>query len=320
MTDSLSALSLEQVLDVAEEFGIELLEFSTGNWGKAPHLDLQLLLASEQSRRLFLAKLSERGIVISALNCSGNQLAPGEAGAVHHEVVRKTIELAGLLEVERVVLMSGLPAAPGDRHPNWITVTWPPETADILLHQWQQVAIPYWQELVPFAAEHGVTKLCIEAHGHQLVYNSETLLRLRAAVGPAVGANFDPSHIFWMGGDPIAAIDSLRDCIFHVHAKDTRIEEAMRRKNTLLETKPNDRVAERSWNFMTLGDGHSQRYWADLIAHLRGVGYDDVLSIEHEDFSLPPLEGVRRSAALLAPLLSTAQRWSELPCKEGGMQ
>ena len=303
MTDSLSALSLAELLDFCEEQGIERLEFSTGNWGSAPHLDLEGLLSSSKARRDFMSQLVERGFGVSALNCSGNQLAPGDAGARHDAVVRKTIVLAGLLEIPRVVLMSGLPAAPGDAHPNWITVAWPPETSDVLSYQWQQVAIPYWQELAEFAVANGVTKLCVEPHAHQLVYNAETLLALREAAGPAVGVNFDPSHLFWMGGDPLVALGALEGCLFHVHAKDTRIEDAARR-NTLLETKPVQRVSERSWNYVTLGEGHPQEFWSDLIAGFRRSGYDDVLSIEHEDMSLSPQEGVRRTTQVLAPLLS----------------
>ena len=125
-------------------------------------------------RANFLAKLAEHNIKISALNCSGNQLAPGQAGKRHDSVVRKTLKLATLLGVDRVVLMSGLPAAPGDTYPNWITVAWPPETAKVLKYQWEKVAIPYWKKLVTYSKQVGINKLCIEQHGHQLVYNTET--------------------------------------------------------------------------------------------------------------------------------------------------
>lgn len=116
-----------------------------------------------------------------------------------------------------VVLMSGLPTAPGDRHPNWICTAWPPETGRILQAQWD-LAVPHWQRLAAFAEEHGVL-LAVEMHANQLVYNAPTLLRLREAVGPVVGANMDPSHLMWMGSDPIASVRALDGAIHHVHAK-----------------------------------------------------------------------------------------------------
>ena len=298
-TDSLSLLPFEEVLETAASLGIETLEFGCGNWSSAPHLNLNALLESESGRANFLAQIQAHGLEISALNCSGNPLAPGERGKAHDQVVRRTFKLAGLLGVRRIVMMSGLPGGPGDQNPNWITTAWPPEVHEILRYQWEDVALPYWRDLAREARRNGIEKICIEQHAHQLVYNTETALRLRETIGDLVGINFDPSHAFWMGGDPLRAIRQLRGAIYHVHAKDTRIDPAQSELNTLLETKPNDRVAERAWNYVTLGYGHSEIWWRDFVIQLRQSGYDDVLSIEHEDYSLPPLVGVRRSVELL---------------------
>ena len=236
---------------------------------------------------------------ISALNCSGNQLHPGLPGQAHDRVVRETIQLAGLLGVTRVVMMSGCPGAPGDAHPNWITVEWPPETRDILAYQWDQVLVPYWRERVGFAGANGVGKLCIELHGQQNVYNVHTLLRLRDEVGMTVGANYDLSHLMWMGADPIAAIRALGPAIYHVHAKDARLDPTICGINSAIETILGDRFKERSWNYVTLGFGHGEEWWAGSTATLAAVGYDDVLSIEHEDFMMSAVQGVEKTVALL---------------------
>lgn len=298
-TDSLGHLPFDEMLKSSAELGIETLELCCGGWSSAPHVNLNLLLEKESERQTFLAKIHDHGLEIDALNCSGNQLAPGKRGEAHARVVRETMKLARLLDVHRIVMMSGLPGGPGDQNANWITTAWPPECHEILHYQWEEVAIPYWRDLVKFAREQGIEKICVEQHGHQLVYNTETLLRLREAVGEMVGVNFDPSHALWMGGDPLRAIRHLQGAIFHVHAKDTRIDPHNSEINTLLETKPNDRVAERSWNYVTLGYGHPELWWRDFVIQLRQNGYDDVLSIEHEDFNLPPLVGVQKSVALL---------------------
>ncbi len=303
VTDSLSSLSFGEVVETASQLGIQMLEFACGNWSQAPHVKLDTLLDKKSEREKFIGKIRDCGLEISALNCSGNQLAPGDHGKAHDAVVRKTMKLASLLGVKRIVMMSGLPAGPGDQHPNWITVAWPAETTRILEYEWNEVAIPYWRGLVSYAADLGIEKICIEPHGHQLVYNVESMLRLRNAAGKMVGANFDPSHMMWMGGDPLAAIRRLGDAIYHVHAKDTRIDHENSALTTLLETKTSDRAAERAWNYVTLGYGHGDSWWRDFILLLRQVGYNDVLSIEHEDVSMAPLEGVKKSVQFLENII-----------------
>jgi sugar phosphate isomerase/epimerase len=301
--DSLGRLSLDGALDAAASLGISSVEFPTGAWSSAPHVDLDELLTSEAARDELLGRVSDRGMSISALTCNGNQLDP-VGGSAHDEVTRKTIALAPLLGVDRVVLMSGLPGGPGDSFANWIVVAWPPEAQVVLEHQWE-VATTYWRDLVEHAEAHGGVRLCIEMHGQQLVYNVPSLLRLREAVGPLVGANYDPSHLMWMGADPIAAIDALGDAIFHVHAKDTKIEPGRVGLTSRLENLPNAYAAGRSWNYVTLGYGEDEGFWRSFCLALRRVGYDDVLSIEHEDQLLTPVEGVTKSVELLRRVMPT---------------
>lgn len=305
ITDSLAELPFDALLDTAAELGIERLEFAGGNWSRAPHLKLDRLLESAPARREFLAKVGDHGIALSALNCSGNPLHPGAHGERHREVTRKTIKLASLMGVERVVMMSGCPGGPGDANANWVTTSWPPEMQTILAYQWDEVLIPFWRELVAYANGLGIRKLCLELHGHQNVYSVETFRRLRDAVGETVGVNFDPSHLMWMGADPLAAIAALDGAIYHVHAKDTRIDPMIAGLNGRIEFKPGERARERAWNYVTLGDGHGETWWRQFCAALRRVGYDDVLSIEHEDVSMTALEGVRRSVELLRRAIET---------------
>jgi sugar phosphate isomerase/epimerase len=299
VTDSLGHLSFDELLKTSADLGIQTLEFGCGGWSSAPHVNLELLLENETERANFVAKIRDHGLEISALNCSGNQLAPGERGKSNDRVVHNTMKLARYLGIRRIVMMSGLPGGPGDQNANWITTAWPPEGREILRYQWEDVAIPYWRDLVNLARENGIEKICVEQHAHQLVYNTETLLRLRDAVGEIVGVNLDPSHALWMGGDPLRAIRQLKGAIYHVHAKDTRIDPHNSEINTLLETKPNERVTERSWNYVTLGYGHPEIWWRDFVIQLKQNGYDDVLNIEHEDYSLPPIVGVKKSIELL---------------------
>lgn len=299
LTDSLQDFGFEEMLTAAANLKIACLEFGCGNWSTAPHIRLDELLEQEKSRRNFLAAIADHGLTISALNCSGNPLHPGAEGKRQHEVTEKTFRLARLLGVDRIVMMSGLPGGPGDANPNWITTSWPPECSVILDYQWNEKVIPYWRGLSSFAREQGIGQICLELHGNQVVYNPFTLRRLREAVGPIVGANYDPSHPLWMGADPLAAIRALGSAIYYVHAKDTRIEPIAAGIDGVLDTRPASEPAQRSWNYVTLGYGHGEDWWRQFCSALRMVGYDDVLSIEHEDSLLSPYEGVRKAVDLL---------------------
>lgn len=299
LTDSLPDLDFDAMLAAAAALKIESLEFACGNWSTAPHIKLDELLESESARRNFLAAIHDHGMSICALNCSGNPLFPGAEGKRQHEITLKTFRLAQLLGVDRIVMMSGLPGGPGDANPNWITTAWPPECAMILEYQWTKEVIPYWKILAKIASGQGIRQICLELHGCQAVYNPYTLNKLRDVIGPIVGANYDPSHPLWMGADPLASVRALGAAIYHVHAKDTRIEPIPAGIDGVLDTRPSADAAQRSWNYVTLGYGHGEEWWRQFCTALRLAGYDDVLSIEHEDSMLPPLEGVRKSVELL---------------------
>jgi sugar phosphate isomerase/epimerase len=305
VTDSLGHLSFDEMLDTAARLGIQGVEFNAANWTSAPHLNLKSLLGSASARQAFAAAVKQHGLEIIALNANGNQLHPTE-GDKQSQALHDTIKLAGELGVETVVLMSGLPeGAAGDKMPNWVVSSWPPETQTMLKYQWEERALPYWTKLAAFAKQHGVKKLAVELHGNQLVYNVPSLLRLRKEIGPIVGANLDPSHLMWMGADPLAAIDALGSAILHTHAKDTFINKPVAALTSRLENGSLMDIPGRAWSYITLGYGNGQQFWKDFCYRLRMVGYDGWLSIEHEDVMLSRAEGVRKSVELLravAPL------------------
>lgn len=304
VSESLGHLSCRDAAKASAELGLAALEIGMGNWNAAPHADLGALLESADARREFLAVLADHGLALAALNCSGNQLHPVD-GERQSQVVHDTVRLAELLEIDTIVLMSGLPAGgPDDVRPNWVTCAWPLENGEILNWQWQEKLLPYWRDLAAHAASCGVRKLCIELHGHQLVYNVPTLLRLRREVGPIVGANLDPSHLLWMGADPLAAIDALGEAILHVHAKDTMINRPAAALTSRLDTLAHENVKERAWSYITLGYGQDERWWREFCYRLRLNGYDGWLSIEHEDIVLSRMEGMRKSVALLRRVMA----------------
>lgn len=299
VSDSLSHLTLDEMLDAAVKLGIAGVEVNTGNWSSEPHLDLAALLASSAAQEKFLQAFRKRGLELIGLNANGNQLHPTD-GERQSKVLHDTVRLAGELGVGKVCLMSGLPGGgPGDKLPNWVVSSWPPETQTILKWQWEEKLLPYWSDLAVLAKRSGVSKLCVELHGNQVVYNVPSLLRLRKEIGDIVHANLDPSHLMWMGADPIAAIDALGPAIGHVHAKDTFINEPVCAVTSRLENGSLMDIPGRSWSYITLGYGHGESWWRDFCYRLRMNGYDGWLSIEHEDVMLSRYEGVRRSVDVL---------------------
>ncbi len=302
-TPLLSGLALEDVFRKLARLNISHVELGTGNYPGDHHCKLSML-DCDNSLTTFKSRLEDHGFTISALSCHGNALHPDKERANRdREVSRKTILLAEKLGVPVVVDFSGCPGdSPTAKNPNWVTCPWPPEYLDVLRWQWDEVVAPYWSEHAKFAADHGV-KVAIEMHPGFVVYSPETMLKLRAITGPSVGCNFDPSHLFWQGIDPVASVRLLGDAIFHVHAKDTQIYGRNLPLTGVLDTKPYTRERERSWIFRTCGYGHGSEWWREFVSTLRMYGYDYVLSIEHEDSLMSPEEGLTKSAAFLNDII-----------------
>jgi sugar phosphate isomerase/epimerase len=306
-TPLLSQLPLPVVLKKLAELHITTVELATGNYVGDAHCKLSML-ENASALAEFKKILSDHGVSISALSCHGNALHPDKAFAQQNrEVSRKTILLAEKLGVPTMIDFSGCPGdSPNATAPNWVTCPWPPDYSKVLDWQWNEVVAPYWVEHAKFAADHGV-KIAVEMHPGFVVYNPETMLRLRSIAGKNVGCNFDPSHLFWQNIDPIGAVRILADSIFHVHAKDTQLYPSNMVRTGVLDTKPYTEERDRSWIFRTCGYGHGAEWWSELLSTLRMFGYDSVISIEHEDSILSPSEGLTKAANFLNSIVIREQ-------------
>lgn len=301
-----SELPFEAMLDRVAASGLDTVEIGTGGHPGAAHCNPQALLADAAKRKDFMKAISARKLSISALSCHGNPLHPNpQVAREAHETFEATVRLAAELGVQTVNTFSGCPGeSEGSRHSVWVTCPWPPEYAEVLEWQWTKHAIPYWQEQNNFVAKHGV-RVALEPHPGFLVYNPETALRLRRACGEQIGVNYDPSHFFWQGIDPVTSIKELGSAgaIFHFHAKDTAIDAHNTARNGVLDTKPYVDERARSWIFRTVGYGHDEHTWRQIISALRLVGYDGAISIEHEDSLMSTDEGFDKAVAFLKPLV-----------------
>jgi len=294
------AKPFEETLDYIVDLGLEAVEIGTGAYPGNAHANPAVLLASERRLKAFRDAIDRRGLAISAFSCHGNPLHPQAATAkAHHRVFEQTVELASKLGVETVVTFSGCPGSdPRASTPSWIVSPWPPEFSAALEWQWKDRVVPYWKQAAALCRKAGV-RVAIEMHPNFVVYNPETMNRLRSLAPGVIGCNFDPSHLFWQGADPVAAIRAIGDGIFHVHAKDCKLDAANITLNGVLDAKPYTRELERSWIFRTVGYGNGAPVWKAMVSALRLVKYDHVLSIEHEDSLMSGTEGLRKAIAFL---------------------
>ena len=302
-TDSLPEHSFEEALDVAARVGATAIEIATGGQSRAPHLRVDELLADAGKRRAFRDAFTSRGLRIAALNCSAWPLHP-TVGERHVAIIRSTIRLAAELGVTKLVTMSGSPGdGPAGTAVNFVWYPWPDESMALLERQWDE-AIGLWRALADEARAAGIDALAFELHPLHLVYNVPTYERMRDAVGPIIGVNLDPSHLFWQGMDPLTVIRTLGPAIRHVHLKDTEIVADQVAIAGVLDQRPFADAERRGWVFRAAGSVHDRAWWTAFVDALRDVGYDDALSIENEDAGLQPEASVEQAARFMLPIIS----------------
>ncbi|CAM4446206.1 sugar phosphate isomerase/epimerase family protein [Paenibacillus typhae] len=311
----LQQLPLEEALDIIASKGLDAVELGTGGYPGNHHCKPDELLADAGKLKAFKQQFESRGLSISALSCHGNPLHPQKAVArQYHEEFMKTLDLAERLEVPVVVGFSGCPGDSEEaKYPNWPVAPWPNEYGELLAWQWEQKVIPYWKETGRYAQDKGL-KIALEMHGGFSVHTPATLLKLRDAAGEAIGANLDPSHMWWQGIDPLQAIQILgrAGALHYFHAKDTVIDPVNVNRYGVTDMQPYTALLDRAWNFRSVGYGHDSKTWADLISTMRLVGYDYVISIEHEDGLMSVGEGFSKAVEILKPLLirePAAEMW-----------
>ena len=301
LTVALGGESLSDALAYLDGEGVDAVELGCGGFVGDDHLPREEYLDDEDAQSDLRDLLDEHGMYVSALATHNNPLHPDEERATRADTeLREAITLADQLGVDAVTCFSGLPAGgPDDEVPNWVTAPWPGEHLDAHEYQWD-VATEYWSDLAEHAADHGVD-VAIEMHPNMLVYEPTGMMELREATNERIGANFDPSHLFWQGIDITEAIRFLgeRDAIHHFHAKDTKVYESNSRVKGVLDTEPYTEEPDRSWLFRSIGYGHGEEFWKDVVSTLRMVDYDGALSIEHEDSLTSPNEGLEKAINVL---------------------
>jgi sugar phosphate isomerase/epimerase len=298
----------EQALDTLVRQGIHWIEADAGGHIPKDHFDPVRLVEDKSALDRFSASLAERDIRIAAFGSFGNHVHPDASRRQrHHDDFVATCRLAERLGVSRVAVISGCPGGgPHDRAPNWIINSIYPDFRNAYDWQWEQCLIPYWTEAARIAEDHGV-RICVEPHGGDMVYNLETFQRLRDAVGPTIGVNFDPSHLWWMGIDVLAMIEELGEAIYYVHAKDVQIDGRVTARQGLVTAVDYADWRARPWVYRAVGHGHDERFWRANVTTLRRAGYDDVVALELEDPFLVMDDTLEASVATLRTCLPSRE-------------
>ncbi|WP_436928947.1 sugar phosphate isomerase/epimerase family protein [Halosimplex halobium] len=301
LTVALGGESIDDAFAYLADQGVDAVELGCGGFVGDDHLPREAYLDDEDAQAELQDLLDEHDLYVSALATHNNPLHPDDERAERADTeLREAIELADQLGVDAVTTFSGLPAgSPAGEVPNWITAPWPNEHHEAHEYQWE-VAEEYWSDIAEHAKAHDVY-VGIEMHPNMLVYEPTGMLELRERTNEYIGANFDPSHLFWQGIDITEAIRFLgeEDAIHHFHAKDTKVYESNSRVKGVLDTEPYTEEPDRSWLFRSIGYGHGEEFWKDVVSTLRMVDYDGALSIEHEDSLTSPNEGLEKAIDVL---------------------
>lgn len=304
--------TLEETCEILSKKGIHMMEIGCGGTPGNHHCNPDILLNDEAKFNEFKATLEKYDIQVSAFSVQDNPVHPDkEYAAKADKAITDACKMAQKMGVDVICVFSGCPSeGPEGKMPNWVTCSWPPEYTQVLEWQWNDVLIPYWKKKAEECKSYGIHKIAFEMHPGFCVYNPYTLLKLREAVGPEIGANFDPSHLIWQGVDPVAAIRELgkHKAIYHFHAKDTNVDKYNTAINGVLDTRHYSDEVNRSWKFRSVGCGHDLCYWKDIMTELRLAGYDYAISIEHEDSMMSMMEGLDSAISTLNQCIMTQPR------------
>ncbi|MCR4413126.1 MAG: sugar phosphate isomerase/epimerase [Thermoguttaceae bacterium] len=280
-------LALDEVLSFAAAEGFACVEVMCWPRGKAErryagvtHVDVESFGPADAARIKEL--LAKTGVAISGLGYYPNPLAPDRAEAeIYVEHIKKVIRAAALLGVGVVNSFIGRdPRRSVDENwPNFLAV---------------------WRPLVAFAEEQGV-KIAIEncpmfftndewPGGKNLAHSPAIWRRMFQDIpSPNFGLNYDPSHLVWQQMDYVRPIFEFRDRIFHVHAKDAKVERHRLDDVGILATP----LEYHRPKLPGLGDVA----WGRFVSALSDVGYRGPVCIEVEDRAFEP-ELDRRKLAL----------------------
>lgn len=305
----LQSCSLEEALDAVCSFGLEAVELNLDSTDK-----LTPLHKASNSRFLerVLNAVTARGLVISAV---GNHLDSQLIGGPHHNDTDQVFSgsreeksaygKACLLATARAASDLGVRTIIGftgcEDWSRWFP--WPDNLG------WDKMLpafVDTWAPILDEMNRLGV-RFAHEPHPKQLAYNTETSVEVTRALGhrPEWGFNVDLANLSLAGVNPAIFVRALADKIFHVHAKDLELVSHNLGYSGWQAHGPWDRPG-RGFRFRVPGWGNVD--WKAALSELQLIGYEGVLSIEHEDPVFSRREGIQKAVDFLDPLIIRTPR------------
>ena len=220
--------ALSEALDIFKKKSIRYVEVGAGGFIGKNHCDPSELVKDKDKREKFSDLFNSKDMKISCLSCHGNPVHPQKQLAeMYHKDIKDAIDLASLLGVPRIVTFSGCPGdSDNAKYPNWPVSPFPEDFQELYKWQWDKKLIPYWTKMGRYSEDKGV-KIAMEMHGGYSVHSPYTAIKMRKETGQkSIGANLDPSHMWWQGIDPAEAARYLNKekCLYFFHAKDAMID------------------------------------------------------------------------------------------------
>ena len=301
MSSCFSNKTWEEACKLTKEAGLQAIESPTGGLDGIYHCKPTEMVKDTDTVKTFKNAAEKNNLVISAFSCKGNPVHPDQRIADEYIAdLEASMEIAQKIGVESISVFAGVPGAgPGAVYPNWIVHPWPFFFSNALKWQWEEKIIPFWIKMAKKAKKMNI-KFGFEMEPGDSVYNPETLLKLREAVGmEQIACNLDPGHLFYQGIDIEVCIRRLGNMIVHVHIKDAIISKSVVDFTGILDAKMFSEVQTRAWNYATVGFGHDAQFWKNFVSTLRITGYDGVLSIENENTNMSASEGLKISVDFL---------------------
>lgn len=291
----------EEACKFAKKAGLQAIELSTGGYDGIQHCNPIKMVKDEEAIKNLKNLADKNNLEISELNCKGNPIHPNKDIADKYiSELEASMNIASKIGVKVISVLGGLPGAAEDAlYPNWITNPFPFFFIKSLKWQWESKIIPFWKEMAKKSKKMGI-KFGFEMEPGDVIYNPQTLLKLREAVGmEEIACNLDPGHLFHQGIDIEVCIRKLDNMIVHVHIKDAIISKSVVEYTGVIDAKMYSEMKTRAWNYATIGYGHDMQFWKNFISTLRMIGYEGVLSIENENTNMSANEGFNKSVEFL---------------------
>jgi sugar phosphate isomerase/epimerase len=299
---------LEEVARYVSSLGYETVEL--GAWRGSNHFDLDACLTDKTYARQLKEMLARHDLQISALNnaiagqlvlsAADPTMKPWAPSNDAEECVRFGIQ--EMKKTAQAAAELGVPVVDGfvGSHVWDSWYIWPPEHERLYEQGWEVFA-ERWGNILDTFREYGI-KFALEVHPREIAYNVETAQKAVDVLGgrPEFGFNFDPSHLVWQLIDPVIFVKTFGQRIYHSHAKDSELQEDELRRSGVIPTGGWMRP-DRGFRFRVPGWGDVN--WRRVLTALATVGYDYVLSYEHEDPVMSREDGCEKAIAFLRPLI-----------------